>query len=123
MKHLLIPLGLAASLAACASVKTPQQGIYVAGQALVAAQNIATLYEALPTCVTGGPAACSDPATVTKIQAASQTATVAWSSAAALASSGSASSSALTSAESNAEAAITALTALTTPLASTVSAK
>lgn len=68
-------------LAACSTVlpapRDPAQAVYELDGELIAAMRAATVYAALPTCVSGGPVICSDPATVSRIQTAARDASAA----------------------------------------------
>jgi hypothetical protein len=111
--------GAAVALAACGGVAvptTPAQSVYALEGALTASINLASQYKALPTCVAGGVALCSDPTTITRIQAAATSAATLVLAAEAATSDPSTSAAAQQAAIADAAQAVTALTALTSPL-------
>lgn len=103
-----------AALAACASTggtADPAKTLAATEATLTGAIEAAQQYEALPACAPGSPIACSDPATVTRIQAAAETASSAVLAAQVAISNGS-SAAAQAQAVSSATAAVTSLSTL-----------
>lgn len=116
MKRFLAVLAAGAILASCATTGTPTdsaQSVYALEATLTAAMQVATTYAELPTCGTSAPLICSDPATVTRIQAAAATAVAAVQTAQALVTSSGASSAQTQAALLSATQAVTTLSTLT----------
>lgn len=112
MRSLIIGMAVLA-LVGCKSLPDAAQGVYVAEGSLTAAMQVATTYAQLPACG-HGVTVCSDPVTVTRIQAAAQAASTAVLQAQALVAPGSTvSSAAQQAALAQAISAVAALTALT----------
>lgn len=68
----ILAIGLASSLAACASSPRVTNNVLAAEQAMTTAQQLALIYTTLPRCPATAP--CSDPATVARIKSLDQTA-------------------------------------------------
>lgn len=78
IRHAILAL-LALPLAACATFgssapQSPAQTVYALEGTYAAALNVAVAYRQLPTCVTGGPVICHDPAVVAKMVEVNDTA-------------------------------------------------
>lgn len=110
----LFAVGACLLSAGCANKSaTPNVVLYAGTGALTQAILAATQYEALPTCRSGGPTVCSDPATVARIQVAAQTAVAADLAAQTVVTDKATSSAAKSAAVAQASAALAALTQLT----------
>lgn len=114
MKRVLLLVGALVLVGCATRPNDAAQSIYAVETGLVGAMEVATSYASLPSCAPDGSPICSDPATVTRIQAAAATAVAAVDAAQAAVQPGTSLSAAdQTAAVTQATVALAALTNLT----------
>jgi hypothetical protein len=112
----MLALALCLGLIACKTTSgapDAAQTVYTLEGALTAAIQVATTYKQLPVCASGGPVLCSDPGTVSKIDAAAVTAVSAVQAAQVAVTTGGTSAASINADIAAAETALNALMAVT----------